>query len=72
MEIFSAGVGILQTILNVIGGGMVIIGILMFLGAQGDNGGNPAGKQQGISLMVAGGGICLVANTLVPMLANMG
>ena len=69
MEIFTSGVGLLQKIINLIGGGLVIIGIIMYLMANSDN--NPAGKQQGMALFISGAGVALVANTLIPMLANL-
>lgn len=70
MEIFTAGVTIIQTIVTLIGGGMVVIGIIQFLQGQSDS--NAAQKQTGVGLFIAGGGIALVAQTLIPMLANLG
>lgn len=69
MAIFTQAISTLQIIVNVIGGGMAILGIIQLLMAQSEQ--NAAQKQTGFSLLVAGGGICLVANTLVPMLASM-
>lgn len=69
MEIFKAGVELLQTIVNIIGGGTVIIGLIMFLQAFADN--NGAQKAVGIAMAVGGGGICLVAYKLIPMLATL-
>ncbi|MEM1486390.1 Maff2 family protein (plasmid) [Oscillospiraceae bacterium PP1C4] len=70
MEIFTSGVDILKEIINVIGGGLVISGLITFFLAQGES--NAAQKNIGIGLFVAGAGIAVVANTLVPMLANTG
>lgn len=70
MEIFTAGVDLVKNIVTIIGGGMVIIGIIQFLQGQGDN--NAAQKSTGIALFVAGAGIAMVAQTLIPMLANLG
>lgn len=69
MEIFTSGVGLLQRIVNLIGGAMVVIGIITYLMSNSDN--NPAGKQQGMALFVAGAGIAAVANTLIPMLGSL-
>lgn len=69
MEIFTAAIGTLQTIVNLIGGGMAILGIIQLFMAQSDQ--NAAQKQTGFALLVGGGGICVVANTLVPMLSSL-
>lgn len=70
MDFFTNGVSLLQKLVGGIGAATFIVGILMYLSAQGDNGGNAATKQQGLGLMMAGGGIFAVAATLIPMLSN--
>lgn len=69
MEIFAAGVDIIKTIVTVIGGGMAIVGAIQFFQGQSEN--NASQKQTGIGLFIAGGGIALIGQTLVPMLANL-
>ena len=69
MAIFTEGIKVLQIIVNLIGGGIAILGIIQLLQAQSDQ--NAAQKQLGISQFITGGGICIVANTLIPMLGNM-
>lgn len=68
MEIFTAGVDVIKNIVTLIGGGMVIIGLVQFFQGQGDN--NAAAKQTGFALFIAGAGIAIVAQTLIPMLAS--
>lgn len=68
MEIFTEGVDVIKNIVTLIGGGMVIIGLVQFFQGQGDN--NAAAKQTGIGLFIAGAGIAIVAQSLIPMLAN--
>lgn len=70
MEIFTAGVDIIKSIISLIGGGMIITGLVQFFQGQGDN--NGAQKQTGMALFIAGVGIAVVAQTLIPMLANLG
>lgn len=70
MEIFTAAIGILQKIVLVIGGGMAVIGAIQLFQAWSDN--NGAQKQMGMAMLIAGGGIVLVAQQLIPMLANLG
>lgn len=68
MEIFTAGVDVIKNIVTLIGGGMVIIGLVQFFQGWSDN--NAAAKMTGIALFIAGAGIAIVAQTLIPMLAN--
>lgn len=69
MEIFTAGIGLIQKIVTVIGGAMAIIGIIQFLMGQSEN--NAAEKKTGLALFIAGGGIALIGMTLIPMLGNL-
>lgn len=68
MEIFTAGIDLLKNIVTLIGGGMLVIGIITLLMAQSDS--NAGQKNIGISLMIAGLGVGMVGQTLVPMLAS--
>ena len=69
MEIWTAGVNIFQVIVTLVGAVMLIIGIVNYL--EGHSSENAASKSTGGKLMVAGGGIILVGQTLVPMLTGM-
>lgn len=68
MEIFTAGVDLLKTLISLIGGGVIITGAIQFFMGQGDS--NAAEKKTGMTLFIAGAGIVIVAQTLIPMLAN--
>ncbi|MEG1943407.1 MAG: Maff2 family protein [Angelakisella sp.] len=68
MEIFTAAISIIKGIVTVIGGGMVIIGAIQFLMGQSEN--NAAEKKSGMGLFISGAGIAVIAQTLIPMLAN--
>ena len=70
MAIFISGVDLLKTVVSLIGGGMVCMGLIQFF--QGQSESNAAAKQAGIALTIGGAGIALVAQTLIPMLANVG
>lgn len=69
MEIFVAGLDIIENIIYLIGGGMIIVGLVHLFQGYGDN--NAAQKQVGIALFVSGVGVAAVGFTLVPMLANI-
>ncbi|MEG1687143.1 MAG: Maff2 family protein [Angelakisella sp.] len=67
MAIFTAAIDLLRGIVTVIGGGMAILGLIQFFSGQSDN--NAASKQSGVTLLIAGAGIIMVGQILVPMLA---
>ena len=70
MEMFTAGVDLLKSIVTILGGGMLVLGLIGLFQGYGDS--NPAAKQTGLFQFLGGLGIILVAQTLVPMLANVG
>lgn len=69
MEIFTAGVGIMKTLVCGIGAGMMMWGGVNLLEGYGQD--NPGSKNQGIKQFVAGGGLILIGTQLVPMLSNI-
>lgn len=69
MEIFTAGVDVIKNVITVIGGGLAITGGIQLFMGQGDS--NAAEKKTGMSLFIAGAGVIIIAQTLIPMLANM-
>ncbi|MEG0852947.1 MAG: Maff2 family protein [Angelakisella sp.] len=69
MEIFTSGIGLLKNFVTLVGAAFVILGLIQFFSGQGDN--NAASKQTGVGLFAAGAGIIMVAQTLIPMLANI-
>ena len=70
MEIFMAGVDILQVFVGVIGGGIAVFGIIQAL--MGFHEQNGVQRNAGITMFICGGAIAVVAVKLIPMLKNIG
>ncbi|WP_026657763.1 Maff2 family mobile element protein [Butyrivibrio sp. AC2005] len=69
MGFFTSAVGALQTIVVALGCGLGAWGIINLLEGYGND--NPGAKSQGMKQLMAGGGVCLVGTTVVPLLANL-
>lgn len=69
MEFFNEAIGTLQLIVGGLGAGFGVLGVINLLEAYGND--NPGAKSQGIKQLIAGGGIIVVALTLVPLLKNV-
>ena len=69
MNFFSQAVGVLQTLVIALGGGVGVLGLVNFMEGYGND--NPASKAQGIKQMIAGGGIATIGAILVPQLATL-
>ena len=69
MGFFNSAVGSLQTIVVALGAGLGIWGVINLLEGYGND--NPGAKSQGMKQLMAGGGVCLVGITLVPLLAGL-
>lgn len=69
LEIFSAGVDILQAIVGIVGGAMVVFGFIQAL--MGFHEQNGVQRNAGITLFICGAGIAVVAVQLIPMLKNI-
>ena len=69
MEFFTSAIGVLQTLVIALGGGLCIWGGINLLEGYGAD--NPAAKSQGIKQLMAGGGMALIGMTLVPLLAGL-
>ena len=68
MEFFTSAIGVLQTLVIALGGGLCIWGGINLLEGYGND--NPGAKSQGIKQLMAGGG-ALIGLVLVPMLSNL-
>ncbi len=69
MEFFASAVGTMQTVVTAIGAGLAVWGIINLLeGYSSDNG---SSKSQGIKQLMAGGGIVVVARTVIPLLTTL-
>jgi hypothetical protein len=66
---FSSAVNTLQTVVSAIGAGIGIWGIVNLLEGYGND--NPGAKSQGIKQLMAGGGIAIVAQTVIPALSGL-
>ena len=69
MEFFTAGVGVLKTLVTTIGAGLGAWGVINLMEGYGND--NPGAKSQGIKQLMAGGGIVLIGIKLIPLLANV-
>ena len=69
MEFFTASVTAMQTLVTALGAGLGIWGIVNLLEWYGSD--NPGAKSQGIKQLMAGGGIILLAPTVVPLLSGL-
>ncbi len=69
MEFFASSIKTLVTVVTAIGAGVGVWGIVNLLEGYGND--NPGAKSQGIKQLMAGGGIIIIANTVIPNLANL-
>ena len=69
MEFFQAGVGVLQTLVTLIGAGLGLWGVVNLLEGYGND--NPGAKSQGIKQFMSGAGLVLIAQLLVPQLSSL-
>lgn len=69
MEFFTSTVTALVTIVTALGAGVGVWGVVNLL--EGYGGDNPSAKSQGIKQLVAGGGIIILAQTVLPNLASL-
>ncbi len=69
MEFFANSITTLTTVVTAIGAGVGVWGIVNLLEGYGND--NPGAKSQGIKQLMAGGGIIIVAQAIIPNLANL-
>ncbi|MBS4900069.1 MAG: conjugal transfer protein [Clostridiales bacterium] len=69
MEFWSNGVNVLKLVITLFGAAMLVFGIIEILVAFAQDA--PAKKTQGIGFTIAGGGIIVVAQALIPLLGKM-
>ena len=69
MEFFANTITTLTTVVTAIGAGVGVWGIVNLLEGYGND--NPGAKSQGIKQLMAGGGIIIVAQAIIPNLANL-
>jgi hypothetical protein len=69
MGFFTTAVTGLKTVVTAIGAGVAVWGVINLLEGYGND--NPGAKSQGIKQLMAGGGIVIVAQTVIPQLTTL-
>mgnify|MGYP003302223015 FL=1 len=69
MEFFALAISTLTTIITVLGAGVGVWGIVNLLEGYGSE--NAQARSQGIKQLVAGGGILVIAQTVISQLATL-
>lgn len=69
MAFFSSSITTLQTIVGAIGAGLGVWGVVNLMEGYGND--NPGAKSQGIKQLMAGGGIIIIATTVIPQLSGL-
>ena len=69
MQFFSEAVNVLQTLVIALGAGLAVWGVVNLLEGYGND--NPGAKSQGIKQLMAGGGVVLIGNSLIPLLSGL-
>lgn len=69
MAFFASAINILQTLVVAIGAGLAVWGVINLLEGYGND--NPGAKSQGIKQLMSGGGIIIVAQTVIPQLTSL-
>lgn len=69
MAFFNSAVIVLQTLVIALGAGLEIWGAINLLEGYGND--DPGAKSQGIKQLMSGGGIIIVAQTVIPQLTTL-
>lgn len=69
MAFFSSSVTGLKTVVTAIGAGVAVWGIINLLEGYGND--NPGAKSQGVKQLMSGGGIVIIAQTVIPQLTTL-
>ena len=69
MAFFNSAVDVLQTLVVALGAGLGIWGVINLMEGYGND--NPGAKSQGMKQLMAGGGIVIVAQTVIPQLTSL-
>ncbi len=69
MEFFTSSVTGLKVVVTAIGAGVAVWGIINLLEGYGND--NPGAKSQGIKQLMSGGGIVVIAQTVIPKLTSL-
>ena len=69
VDFFTSAVNGLQIVVTAIGAGVGVWGVINLLEGYGQD--NPASKSQGIKQLMSGGGIIIIAQTVIPLLTGL-
>jgi len=69
MAFFTAAIDTLKVLVIALGAGLGVWGVINLLEGYGND--NPGAKSQGIKQLMAGGGIVIVAQTVIPQLTSL-
>ena len=69
MGFFSSAIDGLKTVITAIGAGIGVCGVINLLEGYGSD--NASAKSQGIKQLMAGGGIIILAQTVIPLLSGL-
>ena len=69
MAFFTTAVTGLKTVVTAIGAGVAVWGVINLLEGYGND--NPGAKSQGVKQLMAGGGIVIIAQTVIPQLSTL-
>lgn len=69
MEFFTTAVDGLKTVVTAIGAGIAVWGVINLLEGYGND--NPGAKSQGIKQLMAGGGVVIIAQTVIPKMSTL-
>ena len=69
MAFINQAVTVLQTLVIALGAGLAVWGVVNLMEGYGND--NPGAKSQGIKQLMAGGGIVIVAQTVIPQLTSL-
>ena len=69
MAFFQSSVTGLKVVVTAIGAGVAVWGIINLLEGYGND--NPGAKSQGVKQLMSGGGIVIIAQTVIPQLITL-
>ena len=69
MEFFTTAVNGLKIVVTAIGAGIGVWGVINLLEGYGND--NAGAKSKGIKQLMSGGGIIIIAQTVIPQLSNL-
>ena len=69
MAFFQSSVTGLKVVVTAIGAGVAVWGVINLLEGYGND--NPGAKSQGVKQLMSGGGIVIIAQTVIPQFTTL-